>query len=52
MSKFSFLKEIWQYFKQSKKWWIAILIVFLLLISFALMVTSTSIFAPLIYPLF
>jgi len=46
------LKEIWMYLKIRKKWWIAPVIVFLILLSFLIIFAETSVFAPLIYTLF
>jgi len=46
------LKELWAYLKIRKKWWIAPVIIFLVLFSFLIIFAETSVFGPLIYTLF
>lgn len=44
--------EFWQFLKERKKWWLAPIIVFLLLIGLLIFMTSGSAVAPFIYTLF
>lgn len=46
------IKELWAYLKIKRKWWIAPVIIFLILLSFIIVFAETSVFAPLIYTLF
>jgi len=43
---------IWDYLKVRKKWWLAPLVVFLLLLSLLIVATEGSAVAPFIYALF
>lgn len=47
-----FLKEFWSFLRTRKKWWLAPVIVFLLLLGAVLILASTSAFTPFIYSLF
>lgn len=47
-----FLRDIWLYFKERKKIWLAPVIVLLLIIGFLLVIGGTSAVAPFIYTLF
>lgn len=47
-----FLRDIWLYFRERKKIWLAPVIVLLLIIGFLLVVGGTSAVAPFIYTLF
>jgi len=44
--------EFWQFLKERKKWWLAPIIVLLLLIGLLIFMTSGSAVAPFIYTLF
>jgi len=44
--------EFWQFLKERKKWWLAPIIVFLLLTGLLIFMTSGSAVAPFIYTLF
>jgi hypothetical protein len=47
----SFLKDLWFYLRERKKWWLAPLIVIFILIGVLLILGGTSL-APFIYTLF
>lgn len=52
MSKIQVFSELWQFMKQNKKFWLAPIVLTLLLIGFLLVVTKGSALAPFIYTLF
>ncbi len=52
MGKLSILREIWDFLKVRKKWWLLPIILFLLLLSALIVFTSGSAIAPFIYTLF
>ncbi len=52
MSKLSVLMEVWAFLKERKKWWIAPIIVFLILLGTLIVFTQGSAVAPFIYALF
>jgi hypothetical protein len=52
MSKLSIISELWDYLKIKKKWWLAPIIFFLLLIGVMLILAEGSAVAPFIYTLF
>jgi preprotein translocase subunit SecF len=52
MSKISIIKELWQFMKERKKWWLMPIVVFLVLLGALLIVTQGSALAPFIYALF
>ena len=52
MSKFSILKEFWDFLKVRKKWWMAPIIIILSLLGFLIVLTEGSAVAPFIYTLF
>ena len=52
MSKLSILSELWDYLKMRKKWWLAPIVFFLLLIGVMLILAEGSVVAPFIYTLF
>jgi len=52
MSKLSIIKEFWSFLKIRKKWWLAPIIIFLLLLGALIVFTEGSALAPLIYALF
>ena len=51
-SKFSILKEFWDFMKARKKWWLVPIVVFLVLVGALLFVSQGSALAPLIYTIF
>lgn len=52
MSKMSVLREIWEFLRERKKWWLFPIILLLLLLSVLIVLTSTSAIAPFVYTLF
>ena len=52
MSKLSILSEFWCYLKVRKKWWIAPIIVFLIVLGALIVFSQGSVLAPFIYTLF
>jgi len=52
MSKLSILAEFWDYMKLRKKWWLAPIIIFLVLFGALIVLTEGSAIAPFIYTLF
>lgn len=52
MSKLSILTEFWQFLKERKKWWLAPIVFFLLLLGALITFTQGSALAPFIYTLF
>jgi hypothetical protein len=52
MSKLSIISELWDYLKVRKKWWLAPIVFFLLLIGIMLILAEGSAVAPFIYTLF
>ncbi len=52
MSKFSILKEFWDFLRVRKKWWLAPMIIALLLLGMLIFFTQSSAVAPFIYTLF
>lgn len=52
MNKFSIVKEFWEFLKVRKKWWLAPIIIFLMLLGALIVFTEGSALAPFIYTLF
>ena len=52
MSKLSILGEFWSFLKVRKKWWLAPIVIFLLLLGTLIILTEGSVIAPFIYALF
>lgn len=52
MNKLAILKEIWQFLRERKKWWLAPLVIMLLLLSALIVFSQGSALAPFIYSLF
>ncbi len=52
MSKLSILKELWDFLKVRKRWWLAPIIIMLLLLGLLIIFTESSAVAPFIYTLF
>jgi len=52
MSKLSILSEFWYFLKIRKKWWLAPIIIFLVLFGALIVLTEGSSIAPFIYTLF
>jgi hypothetical protein len=52
MSKLSILSELWDFLKIRKKWWLAPILIFLLLLGGLIILTQGSALAPFIYAIF
>lgn len=52
MSKLAIFKELWEFMKVRKKWWLAPIVVMLVLLGALIVFTESSALAPFIYALF
>ena len=52
MSKIRVLREFWDFLRQQKKYWLAPIVVVLVLLGLLLIFVQTSAVAPFIYTLF
>jgi len=52
MSKFNIVIEFWQFLRVRKKWWLAPIVIFLLLLGVLIILTESTALAPFIYALF
>ena len=52
MNKLSILLEFWHFLVERKKWWLAPIIIFLVLFSALIVLTEGTAIAPFIYALF
>lgn len=52
MSKLGLFAEFWEFLKVRKKWWLAPIVVVLVLLGGLLVLTQSSAVAPFIYTLF
>lgn len=52
MNKFAIIKEFIQFLRERKKWWLAPIVLFLLLLGALLVFAKGSALAPFIYSLF
>ncbi|MEM1269925.1 MAG: DUF5989 family protein [Bacteroidota bacterium] len=52
MKKLSLLGEFWEFLKVRKKFWLAPIIVILMMLGFLIVLTEGSALAPFIYSLF
>ncbi len=52
MKKSGILKEFWEFLMETKKWWIAPIIIVLVLMGLVIILTEGSVVAPLIYTIF
>ena len=52
MSRSKVVSELWQFMKYNKKFWLAPIIIVLVVIGFLLVVAGSSALAPFIYTLF
>ncbi|UCD15923.1 MAG: hypothetical protein JSV34_02420 [Candidatus Omnitrophota bacterium] len=52
MEKLAIVKELWQFLKVRKKWWLLPIIVTLFLLGLLIFVSQGSAVAPFIYTLF
>jgi len=52
MSRFSIIREFFDFLRERKKWWIAPIVIFLVLLGGLLVFAKGSALAPFIYSLF
>jgi len=52
MSKISIIREIWQFLRVRKKWWLTPIVVFLVLLGALIIMAKGSALAPFIYAIF
>ena len=52
MGKWAIIKDFWCFMKVNKKWWLAPVVIMLLLLGVLIIFAETSALAPFIYPLF
>lgn len=52
MSKVSIMREFWEFLRVRKKYWLAPIMIFLLLLGALIVLTQQSALAPFIYTLF
>lgn len=52
MSNISLIAEFWDFLKHRKKWWLAPILILLVLLSFLIIFTEGSALAPFIYAIF
>jgi hypothetical protein len=52
MSKLLVVNELWQFMKENKKYWLAPIVITLVLVGALLALANGSAFAPFIYTLF
>ena len=52
MGKLAIIKEFWAFMRVNKKWWLAPIVVMLVLLGILIVFAETSALAPFIYPLF
>ncbi len=52
MGKLAILKEFWDFLKVRKKWWLAPIVIILVLLGALILLTESSAVAPFIYTLF
>jgi len=52
MSKMQVLGDVWQFMRENRKYWLAPILVVLLLVGLLLIVAKSSVIAPFIYTLF
>ena len=52
MNRFSIIKEFWEFMRERKRWWLAPIVLFLLVLGLVLVFAKGSALAPFIYSLF
>lgn len=52
MSKLSIIAELWEFLKVRKKWWLAPIVILLVLLGALIVFTEGSALAPFIYTFF
>jgi len=52
MSQISIVRELWDFLRIRKKWWLLPIVIVMLLVGTLLIFAQTSVLAPFIYTLF
>jgi cell division protein FtsB len=52
MKRFGIIKEFWEFVRERKRWWLAPILIFLVLLGCLLVFAKGSALAPFIYSLF
>ena len=52
MSRLGILRELWNFLRVRKKWWLAPIVLAMLLVGLLIVLTESSTLAPFIYALF
>lgn len=52
MAKFELLREFWEFLRVRKKWWLAPIVIVLVLLGSLIVFTQSSALAPFVYTLF
>jgi len=52
MGKLGILRELWEFLRVRKKWWLAPILIMLILLGLLIFFTQSSAVAPFIYTLF
>ena len=52
MSRMQVIREVWQFMRHNRRYWLAPIVVVLLLVGLLLIVAKSSVIAPFIYTLF
>lgn len=52
MGRFEVIKDFWGFLRERKKWWLAPIVIMLLLLGLLIVFTESSALAPFIYTLF
>ena len=52
MGKLNILRELWDFLKVRKKWWLAPIVIVLVLLGALIVLTESTAVAPFIYTLF
>jgi hypothetical protein len=52
MNRFGIIREFWQFLRERKRWWLAPIVLFLLLLGALLIFAKGSALTPFIYSLF
>jgi hypothetical protein len=52
MNRLAIIREFWQFLRERKRWWLAPIVLFLLILGAVLIFAKGSALAPFIYSLF
>jgi len=52
MNRFETIKEFWQFLRERKRWWLAPIVLFLVLLGALMLFAKGSALAPFVYSLF